>query len=115
MAREAGELLPAAAAQAAYDRVVAELTAESAVAGKMFGMPCLKVGGKAFAGYFEGDMVFKLRGVHHERALGLPGAHLFDPSGRGRPMKEWVQVPSDSADKWSGLGEAALRAAAEAL
>lgn len=95
-------------ARVAYDRVVEDLTADAAEAGHMFGMPCLKASGKAFAGYFEGDMVFKLRGVDHERALSLPGAHLFDPSGQ-RPMKEWVQVPSAASGAWLDLGRAALR------
>ena len=42
------------------------------------------------------------------RALGLDGAHLFDPGGRGRPMKEWVVVPPAHAVRWAELAEAAL-------
>ena len=81
--------------RAEYDAVAAELTAtSSATSGKMFGMPCLKNNGKAFAGYFEGAMVFKLAVPRHTEALALSGARLFDPSGRGRPMKEWVEVPA---------------------
>ena len=79
-----------------YDALAQAMVAGSGVvAGKMFGMPVLKLGGKAFAGYQGGCMVFKLRGPAHARALGLPGAALFDPMG-GRPMKEWVQVPASS-------------------
>ncbi len=75
----------------------------------MFGMPCLKTdAGKAFGGYFHGDMVFKLKEPDHARALRLPGARLFDPSEQGRPMKEWVQVPNGSAGDWVELGRAAL-------
>jgi hypothetical protein len=99
-------------ARLAYDHVVKELTAHGAQASSMFGMPCLKLSKKAFAGYYQGDMVFKLRGAEHARALSLPGAHLFDPSSMGRPMKEWVQVPGDSAAQWPGLAHAALHTVA---
>jgi hypothetical protein len=91
-----------------YDELVSQLTTQPGVtASKMFGMPTLKVGGKAFAGNHDGDMVFKLSGDAHARALALPGAHLFDPMG-GRPMKEWVVVPADQAALWADLADAAL-------
>ena len=104
-----------AEALASYERVVADLQERGAQTGKMFGMPCLKTdAGKAFSGYFLGDMVFKLRAQEdHARALGLPGAHLFDPSEQGRPMKEWVKVPGDSAGEWLELARAALRSMGE--
>src|SRR5689334_6443362 len=83
--------------------------------GKMFGMPCLKhdASGKAFAGFYEGTMVFKLTGVPHREALQLSGTHLFDPMG-GRPMKEWVQVPAEHASRWVELAREALRYVDEA-
>lgn len=40
-------------------------------------------------------MVFKLTGGIHQEALSLDGSQLFDPSGKKRRMKEWVQVPKD--------------------
>lgn len=70
---------------------------------QMFGKPCFKVNGKAFMCFFENDMVFKLTGTAHKRALGLEGAQLFDPSGKSRPMKEWVQIPAKHSDKWKEL------------
>lgn len=89
--------------QAAFDAVVEEMTATSpAIRGAMFGMPCLKQSGKAFAGYYQGAMVFKLGGEAHARALTLAGAHHFDPMG-GRPMKEWIVVPLDHASEWLAL------------
>ena len=99
-----------------YDEVVAELVATAPVkSGKMFGMPCLKQNesGKAFAGYYEGAMVFKLTGLRHSEALQLSGTHLFDPMG-SRPMKEWVEVPSEHASRWVGLAREALRYVDEA-
>ena len=54
-------------------------------------------------------MTFKLRGPAHARALELAGARLFDPSAIGRPMKEWVEVPAASADRWDELAQEALK------
>ena len=89
-------------AQVEYDAVVSEMVATTPTSsGKMFGMPCLKnSNGKAFAGFFEGEMVFKLGGASHAEALALAGARLFDPSERGRPMKEWVVVPIEHSSRW---------------
>lgn len=74
----------------------------------MFGKPCLKAGGKAFACFFQDCMVFKLGGLAHKEALGLAGSVLFDPSGKGRPMKEWVQVPFEFQDRWEDLAREAM-------
>lgn len=71
-----------------------------AVESQLFGKPCFKIAGKAFACFFQDCMVFKLSGDTHKNALSLDGAKLFDPSGKGRPMKEWVQLPFDYAGKW---------------
>ena len=97
--------------RAEYDKIVAEITSTSpSTSGKMFGVPILKNDlGKAFAGYYRGAMTFKLTGSQHAEALGLAGARLFDPSGQGRPMKEWVEVPADHAERWLDLAWAALR------
>ncbi|MDP9325498.1 MAG: TfoX/Sxy family protein [Candidatus Dormibacteraeota bacterium] len=80
---------------------------DNAHAGKMFGMPSVFIGTKAFAGYREGAMVFKLDGDAHAAALGLPGAHLFEPM-EGRPMKEWVVVPAEHSADWARIGKQAL-------
>lgn len=71
-----------------------------AVISQMFGKPCLKVNGKAFACFFENEMVFKLTGETHAEAKSLTGTKLFDPSGKGRAMKEWVQIPFTHSEKW---------------
>jgi hypothetical protein len=99
--------------RAEYNAVVDELKASSpATSGMMFGMPCLKNNGKAFAGFYEGAMVFKLRGPKHAEALALPGAQLFNPSGR-HPMKEWVVVPAEHGSSWLGFAQDALRSLVE--
>jgi hypothetical protein len=101
----------AAKGETEYKRIGEKLAAEESGVkqSQMFGMPCLKTGTKAFAGYLEGAMIFKLTGEEHAEALSLKGAYLFDPMGTGRVMKEWVQVP----DAQSGTWEAFARAAAE--
>ena len=101
--------------RAEYDAVAGELTAtSSAITGKMFGMPCLKNNGKAFAGFYQGAMVFKLKAPRHGEALALSGARLFDPSGLGRPMKEWVEVPAEHASSWLEFARDALQYVDEA-
>jgi hypothetical protein len=67
---------------------------------QMFGKPCFKINGKAFICFFQNEMVFKINGEVHTKALSLEGAKLFDPSGKNRPMKEWVQLPFMHKDKW---------------
>ncbi len=92
------------------DQFVDELQAinPDVVKSQMFGMPTLKVGSKAFASEFKGDMVFKLSGDVHEQSLRLVGAQLFDPMG-GRPMKEWVVIPVAHQAAWGDFARAALR------
>ncbi len=100
--------------RAEYDAVVSEMIASTpANSGMMFGMPCLKNNGKAFAGFYNGAMVFKLGGARHAEALALSGSRSFDPMG-GRPMKEWVEVPAEHASRWLELAQEALRYVAKA-
>jgi len=73
---------------------------DGATKGQLFGKACFKMGKKAFCCFFENCMVFKLPQPAHAEALNLEGAELFDPSGKGRPMKEWVQIPYNSSKKW---------------
>ena len=76
---------------------------------KMFGMPSLKVNGKAFAGLSQDRMVFKLAEAERLTALKLAGARLFEPMA-GRAMKEWVEVPVGQVaeDTLQQLAEAAF-------
>ncbi len=47
-------------------------------------------------------------GNGNENALAVKGSKLFDPSGKGRAMKEWVQVPFDASKQWKTLALSAL-------
>lgn len=94
-----------------YEHVAAGLAERAGVkASSMFGMPTLKLDGKALAGVYGDAMTFKLSGGAHAEALRLDGAHLFDPSGMGRPMKAWVVVPLAHAGEWERLVELTLAA-----
>jgi hypothetical protein len=75
----------------------------------MFGKPCLKRKGKAFAAEFHGALVFKLENdaTAHARALALPGARLWDPSGKKRPMKAWIEVPPSQSRHWKAFARIA--------
>ncbi|MBI4674250.1 MAG: hypothetical protein HY741_21620 [Chloroflexi bacterium] len=106
-AKTASKLAPA---QALFEKIVREISSDAGgvSSAKMMGMPCLKVKGKMFAGYWRDAMVFKLNGDAHKKALGLADAHLFDPSEMNRPMKEWVVVPYTHKAKWRAFAQNAL-------
>jgi len=89
-----------------YDDIVDALTSwhPHVRASRIFGMPCLKRGGRVVCGFSRTGMVFKLTDpAVHARALAVPGAHLFDPSGRGERFRQWVVVPPDQVDQWETL------------
>ena len=72
-------------------------------------MPCVKRSGRVVFGLSRTGMVFKLTDPDvHARALAVPGAHLFDPSGRGQPFRQWVVVPPEQADEWEPLAAEAV-------
>jgi hypothetical protein len=93
-----------------YEEVAAGLAARGVKASSMFGMPTLKLDGRAIGGLYGDAMTFKLSGEGHAAALRLGGAHQFDPSGMGRPMKAWVVVPLAHAAEWERLAQLALAA-----
>lgn len=94
-----------------YDDIVDALTAwhPDARASKLFGMPCVKRAGRFVFGLSRSGMVLKLTDPRaHARALAVPGAHLFDPSGRGEAFRQWVVVPPSAVDAWEELAYEAL-------
>lgn len=95
--------------RAAFDALADSLAKDRrAERAKMFGKDCMKYRGNGFLAFFEGDLVLKLSGQAREDALKLKGSKLWDPSGQGRPMKEWVQVPGAHQSKWAGLADKAI-------
>ncbi|MGC4112196.1 MAG: hypothetical protein QM747_17630 [Nocardioides sp.] len=85
-----------------FERIAAELANAGVVAGAMFGKRALKSGARAFV-CLKGDMLAVKLGAGtsaHEEALDLDGAELFDPSGSGRPFKDWVALPFAQCRVW---------------
>ncbi len=76
--------------------------------GQMFGKACLKIGGKAFLAQQKDDLAFKLTGAHHMVAMKITGAKLWDPSGAGRPMKEWAAIPAKAKVDFEVLAKEAM-------
>lgn len=99
---------PTETGRARFDALVEELRNELDIVGaSMFGMPSIKRrGGKAFAGLYGDDMVFRLEGDAHAKALALDGACVFEPAP-GRPMEGWVQVPPTHETQWAELARKA--------
>lgn len=93
----------------AFDVLASLLLDEQVTEGKLFGHRCLKVTGKAFLVDFDGDLVFKL-GRDAMAPLLETHADLagFDPSGKGRPMKDWLQAPLAHSDRFQIWAEASM-------
>ncbi|MBG0820365.1 hypothetical protein HS048_06395 [Planomonospora sp. ID91781] len=95
-----------------FKQVGAELADLGVRISTMMGRPALKdQAGKVFASLQrDGAMVFRLvrDTPEHTAALRLAGASLFDPSGQGRTVKDWVVVPHSSVGEWTDLAETAL-------
>jgi TfoX/Sxy family transcriptional regulator of competence genes len=64
-----------------------------AVQRKMFGYPAGFVNGNLFMGLFQDDMILRLPDSHRQELLASNKAKLFEPMP-GRPMREYVAVPS---------------------
>lgn len=101
---------PSATTLSLYQALAASLAPRGVQASSMFGLPTLKLGGKVVAGLYGDAMNFKLAPDALAEALRLDGAHLFDPSGTGRPMKAWAVVPVAHAEEWERLAELAVAA-----
>jgi len=76
--------------------------------GQMFGKSCGKLNKKAFVAFFQNEMVFKV-GAKEVKLLKqkYQGAQNWDPSGKGRAMKDWIQVPSAYIEDWVDLNQKA--------
>ncbi len=85
-----------------FEKLVRET--ENAELGNMFGKPCGKINKKAFVSFFEDEMVFKIG--REEIALLLDkyeGSKNWDPSGKNRAMKDWIQIPQEYKSDWKDL------------
>ncbi|HET7089833.1 MAG TPA: TfoX/Sxy family protein [Anaerolineae bacterium] len=60
---------------------------------KMFGYPCAFINGQMLTGVYEDRIMLRLSEQDRAQFLKLPGAKLFEPMP-GRPMREYVELPS---------------------
>ena len=96
-----------------YRAVVEQLLSDPAVSeAQMMGMPSLKLGTKMFGGLFDGRLVVKIGRERAEQLIAAGRAEPFDPSGRGRPMKDWALLAAP-ADDWLELADEAKAFAGE--
>ena len=95
------------AAQQYFEEII-EKTLDATVS-QMFGKPCGKLGKRAFVSFFEDEMVFKVGRDEIEKLIKkYKGAKNFDPSGKDRPMKDWLQVPYSYKKDWPKLSKQAV-------
>jgi hypothetical protein len=93
------------------DGLVTQLGPYGVRASKLFGEPALKdVEGKAFACLHSGELACRLgQGTRaHTDALEMGGTHLFDPSGSGRALRDWVSLPAEHSSRWAEFASAAM-------
>jgi hypothetical protein len=91
----------------AYRKIVEALLLDPGVSEtQMMGMPSLKVAGKLFGGLNGDAMVVKLGKARATELIACGRAEAFDPSARGRPMKDWARLPLPAED-WLALAEEA--------
>jgi len=95
---------PVEAAHAHFWSVAEPFLARDAVTkGTMMGFPCLRHDGAFFASIeHKGTrMVVKLPRERVAEAVVTGEGESFAPAGR--VFKEWLAVPHDRADRWTGL------------
>lgn len=94
-------------AEVEYEKITTYLAStHEGVAGQMFGKKCIKINNKAGVALFKEYLVFKLPEKEHKDAISLAGSELWDPSGKGRSMKEWVQLTMEHKEKFEEFAKA---------
>jgi hypothetical protein len=95
---------------ALFDGIVEDLAPRGVLSGALFGARSLTYDGTAFACLKGGRLAVKLGdgSALHVEAMALPDGELFDPSGKGRPFKDWVAIAATQADHWRSYAEAGL-------
>lgn len=93
-----------------YRAVVDELRADPEVSeALMMGRPSLKRGSKMFGGFRDGELLVKLGRERVDELITAGRARAFDPSGAGRPMKDWALI-AEPTDDWLALADEAREA-----
>src|SRR4051812_2308172 len=93
---------------AVFDGIGEELAPRGVLTGALFGARSLTFDGTAFACVKGGRFAVKLGAGSplHAQALALPEGKLFDPSGKDRPFKDWVEIAPSHSEQWPRYAEA---------
>lgn len=76
--------------------------------GRGFGSTALKVNGRIFAMLTSrSEFVVKLPKARVESLIRSGDGFAYD-AGKGRPMKEWLVIRSESVSEWVSIGEEAF-------
>ena len=90
-----------------FETLILEI--DDAELGNLFGKPCGKINKKAFVSFFEDEMVFKIGKEAVDKLLeAYKGSQKWDPSGKKRPMKDWIQIPGKFKSNWKELTAMAI-------
>jgi hypothetical protein len=90
----------------------AETLDEIAVAGDVersvwFGTPAAKVEGRIFLALWRGRLIARLGAEEVDARVIAGGGVRFDPSGKGRAMKDWLEADAEPGE-WVELALGAL-------
>ena len=98
-----------ALARSHFAELIEALTPE-ARRGTMMGRPIVLAGATMLACLDRDVLGIRLgrESTEFARAMAVPGAALFDPSGKGHPFKDWAGIPVSAADEWLPLCAALL-------
>jgi hypothetical protein len=93
---------------AAFDTVIDELAVHAGIERALwFGAHAAKVEGKIFLAIFGGTLVARVGAEEVDDRVLSGHGERFDPSGKGRAMRDWLQTSLEPAD-WPELAQAAL-------
>lgn len=91
-----------------FSKIIEEL--EGAELSQMFGKPCGKFQSTSFVCFFQEEMAFKIGREAIEKILPkYKDSKLFDPSGKKRPFKDWIQLSYDYKEEWKDFAHQALK------
>lgn len=88
-----------------FEQLLDALSADPAVREtQMMGRRCISCEGRIFCGIWEDELIVRLGRDRVDVLVLEERAARFDPSGRGRQMKDWALV-HEPVDDWLALAQ----------
>lgn len=69
--------------------------------GRMLHAPALRTGGACYAFSADGELFVKLPAARVDELVAAGTGQPCDPSGKGRPMKQWVRLSPGTEQAWT--------------